>query len=73
MKTFTPSSSALLAMIASAEARCDADVDQWQRRREAREDARRVDAWFAEVQARRARRLRETVAVKPSHSSTEAV
>jgi hypothetical protein len=56
-KPFIPSSSTLLAMIARAEAKCDADREQTILRNEAREIERAVRAATAEAVAKsRARR-----------------
>jgi len=52
-KPFTPSSTLLLSMIASAEAKFAGDREQTLLRKEAREEARSLRAWNAEVEAKR--------------------
>jgi hypothetical protein len=54
---FTPSSAKLLAMIAAAEAKCDADVEQAKFRKEAAEDARMERFLVAQAAAMRRKRL----------------
>lgn len=53
---FTPSNAKLLAMIATAEAKCDADVEQARLRKEAAENARMERFLCAEAKAKQWRR-----------------
>ena len=48
---FTPSQTDLRDMIAKAMAKCDADIDQCARRKEAREIKRMEQAWGAEARS----------------------
>lgn len=59
---FTPSSSMLLAMIASANSKCDADREQMLLRKEARALTAHVRAWEAQVAARHYARLQHPTA-----------
>jgi hypothetical protein len=59
VKPFIPSSGALLAMISRAEAKFDADREQCALRKEAREEARAVQAWVAQTKARHYRRIQD--------------
>jgi hypothetical protein len=63
-QVFTPSSSKLLAMIAAAEAKCDADVEQAGLRKEAAEEGRMERFLCAEAKAKQWRRSLDAYAPK---------